>query len=106
MNQQELRKEAAEKKYPMLKTMPNSAKITVANQRAAFKEGAEWEAEREKWISVADALPEERKDVLVSFDRGNGKPQVAFDYFTEGFFYRHHGVTHWQYITPPKTSKQ
>lgn len=50
MNNEELRKEAAEKKYPMLKTMPNSAKITVANQRAAFKEGAEWEAERGKSV--------------------------------------------------------
>lgn len=55
MDREQELKAAAENRYPMIKGLSNSNKIAIANQRSAFKQGAQWEAERERSVSVEQA---------------------------------------------------
>lgn len=115
MTYEELRKEAAEK-YAEQYLLDAQKEIATK----AHIVGAEWEAEREKWISCADALPETDisgvTEVLayvsdigimyLSFVKHEHNPGNFYMDYKNHFDTYTETVTHWQYITPPKTSKQ
>lgn len=109
MNQEQLRKEAFEQIYLDAKTR---GIIATLGEAGAFKfgieKGIEWEAEREKWISVEDGLPENRQQVV--FYRNSVSEGVLLGVYKHKLFHSdlimYSGVTHWMPISPPKTSKQ
>lgn len=82
------------------------------------EKGAEWEAEREKWISVTDDLPNVENDMVkvlgwdgiqvlhVNFFKHDDEIDGRFRVDCLKCFNEINTITHWQPLpTPPKTSK-
>lgn len=96
-------------------TLLQSEMDEIRNICRDMDKGAEWEAEREKWISITDALPNESNGRLLVWvkevtDLGiseycwNCSYSSLHGFTDNGITYN---VSHWQPLpSPPKKSKQ
>ncbi len=82
MNKEQLRKEAADRyileNHPDCLGEKPVQLLMREKLNLAHKAGAEWEAERDKWISVDDALPETIATLLRD-DADDLIPEQTFD---------------------------